>query len=249
MSTTTRPVPPQSRPGPTALSPRSAARYSGIAYLALFVLAIFANFFVREGLVVSGDAAATFANIAESETLFRFGLVAFLAVFILDVAIAWGLHIVFERVSRQVSLAAAWFRLVYTVFLGVAVVFFFMALELVSGAGHLSAFAQSQLEAQVTFAVNAFNYTWLIGLVAFGFHLALVAYLMIRSGVVPRALAGLIAVAGAAYVADTTAFSLLSNYDDYANVFLAMVAVPSVIGELWFTIWLLRGGLDRRTNG
>ena len=232
-----------------APSPRRAARLTGFGYLAIFVLAIFANFFVREGLVVPGDAATTFANIAESETLFRFGLLAFLAVFILDVAITWGLHLVFQPVSRQVSLVAAWFRLVYTVFLGVAAVFFFMALELVGDAGHLSAFTQGQLEAQVTFAVNAFNFTWLIGLVAFGFHLALISYLMIRSTVVSRLLAAFVALAGAAYVADTTAYTLLANYDDYANAFLEMVAVPSVIGELWFTIWLLRGGLGRRTNG
>jgi hypothetical protein len=211
-------------------------------------LAIFANFFVREGLVVSGDATATFANIAESETLFRFGLVAFLAIFILDVAIAWGLHIVFERISRHVSLVAAWFRLVYTVFLGVAAVFFFLALELVSDARHLSAFAQDQLEAQVTLAVNAFNYTWLIGLVAFGFHLALISYLLIRSGAVSRVFAALIAVAGAAYVIDTTAYTLLANYDEYAGAFLAMVAIPSVVAELGFAIWLLRGGFRGRVD-
>ncbi len=235
--------------GHVAPTPRLAARWTGVGYLALFALAIFANFFVREGLVVTGDAAATFANIAESETLFRFGLLAFLVVFILDVAIAWGLHLVFQSVSRQVSQVAAWFRLVYTVFLGVAVIFFFTALELVGDAGHLSAFAQGQLEAQVTLAVNAFNYTWLIGLVAFGFHLAVISYLMFRSGVVSRILATLIAVAGAAYVADTTAHTLLANYADYADAFLAMVAIPSVIAELWFAIWLLRGGLAGRSKG
>ena len=248
MTTTTMTAPAPLRSTLGDVSPRRAARYSGIAYLALFVLAMFANFFVREGLVVSGDAAATFANIAESQTLFRFGLVAFLAIFILDVGIAWGLHVVFERISRQVSLVAAWFRLTYTVFLGVAAIFFFLALELVSGAGHLASFAQAQLESQVLLAVNAFNYTWLIGLVAFGLHLGLIAYLMVRSGSVSRVLAVFLAAAGIAYVVDTTAFSLLPNYTDYAGAFLAMVAIPSVIGELAFTIWLLRGGFDRRSR-
>ncbi len=238
-NTLTAPAPSRS----ADLSPQRAARYSGVAYLALFALAMFANFFVREGLVVSGDATATFANIAESETLFRVGLAAFLAIFVLDVGIAWGLHVVFEGVSRQVSLVAAWFRLTYTVFLGVAAIFFFLALELVSGAGHLSAFAQAQLESQVTLAVDAFNYTWLIGLVAFGMHLGVIAFLMIRSGSVSRLLAIVLAVAGAAYVIDTSAFTLLSNYADFEGAFLAMVAVPSVIGEFAFTVWLLRGGL------
>ena len=45
--------------------------------------------------------------------------------------------------------------------------------------------------------------------------------------------------AGAAYVVDTGAHSLLSNYSDYAAGFTVMVAVPSVIGEGWFGVWLL----------
>lgn len=50
-------------------------------------------------------------------------------------------------------------------------------------------------------------------------------------------------IAGVAYILDTVAHGMLGTYDDYANVFLAIVAIPSVIGELWFTFWLLlRGG-------
>ena len=39
------------------ISPRKAAVVAGAAYLAMFVPAIFANFFVLSGLVVEGDAA------------------------------------------------------------------------------------------------------------------------------------------------------------------------------------------------
>lgn len=46
----------------------------------------------------------------------------------------------------------------------------------------------------------------------------------------------MLAVAGTAYVLDTAAVSLLSNYDSYANVFLVIVALPSVIGELAFAV-------------
>ena len=42
-----------------APSPRSAALIAGISYIALFILGIFGNFFVRESLVNSNDAAAT----------------------------------------------------------------------------------------------------------------------------------------------------------------------------------------------
>lgn len=227
-------------------SRRTAARIAGISYVALFALAIFANFFVREGLVVGGDAAATFANIAASETLFRVGLLAFGIIFLLDVVVAGALHVVFESVSRHVSLIAAWFRLVYTAFLGVAAIFFFTALELVGGADHLTAFTQGQLEGHLTLAVNAFNYTWLVGLAAFGIHLILIGYLMFRSGAVSRVLAAILAIAGSAYMIDTTAYTMLANYSELEGVLLAIVAVPSVVAEFAFAVWLLRGGFDRR---
>jgi hypothetical protein len=227
----------------TETTPRRAALIAGVGYLALFVLAIFANFFVREGLVDPNDAAATFANIANHEFLFRTGLVSFLIIFILDVLIAWALYVLFKTVSRQFSLLIAWFRLVYTVFLGVAVIFLFAVLQLVSGAGYLAAFAQGQLNAQVTLTLEAFNYTWLIGLACFGIHLILIGYLMLASGIAPKVLGIVLSVAGATYMVDTFAYALLSNYQNYATVFLIIVAVPSVIGELAFALWLLiRGG-------
>lgn len=225
------------------VSPRRAARIAGLAYLALFVLALFANFVVREGLIESGDAATTVANIADSEGLFRAGIVAFLVVFVLDVVIAWALYIFFRAVSVDVSLLSAWFRLVYTVFLGVALIFSFLVLDLVSGADSLGVFDRSQLDAQTSLFLDAFDYAWLIGLASFGVHLVLMGFLMIRSASMPKLIAYLLIAAGVAYVADTLANALLANYDDVEDVFLAIVAVPSVIGELSLTIWLLaRGG-------
>jgi len=224
-------------------TPRRAALIAGVGYLLIFALAIFANFIVREGLIESGNAAATFANIAESEFLFRLGLVGFLAVFIADVVIAWALYVLFRPLSRDVSLLAAWFRVVYTVFLGVALIFFFVVLDLVSGAGYLAAFAPGQLDAQAMLLLSAFNYTWLIGLASFGVHLMLLGYLILQSRIAPGALGIVLAIAGGAYVLDTLANGLLANYADYETVFLLIVAVPSVVGELAFALWLLaRGG-------
>ena len=222
--------------------PRMAARIAGLSYLALFVLALFANFFVRERLVDLDDAAATFQNIASSEMLFRSGMVAFLAIFLLDVVIAWALYVVFRGVGEQVSRLAAWFRLTYTVMLGVALVFFFLVIQLVTGSTDLGGVDQAQIDGQVMLFLDAFNFAWLIGLAAFGIHLILIAKLMLGSRIAPRALGIIIAIAGSAYVFDTVAKGMIASYDDYAAIFLAIVAIPSIIGELWFGVWLLMRG-------
>jgi len=240
---------PSSAPTHFATSPRRAAQIAGAGYVLLFVLGIFANFFVREGLIVNGDAQATAANIVESEGLFRLGLVSFLVVFVLDVIVAWALYIVFRNTNRDVSLLAAWFRIVYTVFLGVAAVFFFQALQVLGGSDFLNAFDSEQLNAQALVALDTFNATWLIGLVGFGIHLMLLGYLVIGSGSAPKALGFVLIAAGTGYVIDTVANAFLANYNDYESIFLIIVAVPSILGEGWLGLWLLlKAGKTRQAG-
>jgi Domain of unknown function (DUF4386) len=170
------------------------------------------------------------------------GMVSFLVVFAVDVIVAWALYVLFKKVNENVSLVTAWFRIVYTVFLGVAVIFFYQTIQLLSGSEFLSVFDAGQLEAQALLAVDAFNSTWLIGLLVFGVHLIFLGWLVVKSSA-PRVLGYVLMVAGLAYVADTIAHTVLANYVDYESVFLAIVAVPSVIAEGWMALWLLvKGG-------
>jgi hypothetical protein len=218
---------------------RQAALIAGVGYALLFGLAVFANFFVREGLVVADDAQATAANIAESHTLFRLGLVAFLAIFLIDIVVAWALHIVFRAQHHDLSLVAAWSRLVYTVLLGVAAIFFFQALAYYDSPGVADAMAAAERNAQALIGLELFNSAWLIGLAAFGLHLIVLGFLVARSVETPRWLGHLMIVAGAAYIVDTVAHTVLADYADHADAFLAMVAVPSIVAEGWFGLWLL----------
>ncbi|MGC2240505.1 MAG: DUF4386 domain-containing protein [Acidimicrobiia bacterium] len=217
---------------------RRAARIAGISYLAMFLLAIFANFVVREGLIEPGNAAGTVANIRESIGLFRLGLAAFLAIFVLDVVIAWALHVVFREVNREVSLVTAWFRLIYAALLGVALVSMFQVLQILGGES-LGFLTSTQVNTQTMIELASFESTWLIGLVAFGIHLALLGVLIVRSALVTKALGYVLILAGLTYVLDTLAHGMLADYEAVAGVLLLAVAVPSMIGEGWLGLWLL----------
>ena len=109
-------------------------------------------------------------------------------------------------------------------------------------------------------ALELFNYTWMIGLAAFGVHLVLVGRLLAgdragraagtatatgRPGRGTRLLGAILTVAGATYVFDTVAYTALTTYADHADTFLAIVAGPSVLAELAFTLWLLHQGFGR----
>ena len=52
-------------------------------------------------------------------------------------------------------------------------------------------------------------------------------------------------IAGIMYMVDTAAHFMLPNYEYYASVFLALVAIPSILGEMSFSVWLLiKGGKE-----
>ena len=84
----------------TAREAQAVARIAGYGYLTIFVLAILADFLVLEPLGVRGDAAATAANIASSETLYRAGVAAFVVVLIADLVVGSALFVNCFRQER-----------------------------------------------------------------------------------------------------------------------------------------------------
>ena len=57
-------------------SPQKTARVAAIVFLLIFILGMSTELFIRPGMIVPGDAAATIRNIAASEPLFRLSLVS-----------------------------------------------------------------------------------------------------------------------------------------------------------------------------
>jgi hypothetical protein len=88
-------------------SPQKYARIGGLLYLFIIVAAGFGELFVRNRLIVWGDAAATANNILSSETLFRVGLVGEMLTCVCDVALALILYVLLRPVSKNLALLAA----------------------------------------------------------------------------------------------------------------------------------------------
>ncbi len=219
------------------------ARIAGSGYLIIFITGIFANFFVLESLVVPGDATSTATNIMDNGMQFRVGIFGFLIMVIFDVVLVWALYLLFKPVNKDLSLLAAWLRLVNATIFGVALYHLFGVLELLGGADYLTVFNKDQLYAQVMLLLDAFNSTWLVGLVFFGLHLFFLGYLIIKSSYVPGIIGILLVVAAFGYLIDSFANFLLPSYDDYKDIFLLIVIVPGIIGELSLTFWLLIKGI------
>lgn len=225
----------------TDLDPRRLARLAGALYLVIIASGLFSELVVRGALIVPGDAAATAANILRADTLFRVGVVSDLVMVLADVGLAVALYVLFAPVSRRLSAAAAAFRLTQAAVLALNLVHQFAALLVLRRGGALTAFDGAQLEQLALLLLEIHRYGYLLGLVLFAGNLAVTAYLLYRSGFLPRAFGVLAVAAAAGYLADTLLFVLLPGYDGAAS---AVVLAPAFVFELGFCAWLLIRGVD-----
>ena len=77
------------------MNPNKIARIAGLLYVFPWVLSLFAVF-LRQGLIVPGDAAMTASNIEASESLFRLSIVSDLVVQVIFIRI-FGQLVIFEE--------------------------------------------------------------------------------------------------------------------------------------------------------
>lgn len=219
------------------------ARLAGLAYLLLASAGIFGGFIAISSQVVPGDPVATAVNIAQAGLLFRLGVAAWVLTILLDVIVAWALFVVLQPAGPRLSVLAAWFRLIYVAIHGAGITHLALAQKL---AGQdAGSFSMEQLAALTSQALITHKTTFEIALVFFGLHLILVAWLMFTSGYMPKLIAALLVVSGAAYVIDGMAYLLMADYDAHATFFIALVSIPAVIAELALTFWLLIAGVGK----
>jgi hypothetical protein len=232
----------------TAIPQRRAALIGGLAYVIIIVLSLFA-ISALDGPTEPTNAAATVGNIVNSEVLFRSGIAAFIIVLIADVVVAWALYVFFQQTSRELSVFAAWFRLVYVAISAAALLNMLVVLKLVDGTGYSMALEQAQRDAQVMLSVDAYNYGFFLGLVFFGVHLLLLGYAMVKSDYAPTILGMLVAVAGLGYAVIDLARVVLPNYRAYEDLFLLVLAVLVLPGEFGLVGWLLwKGGVTKESE-
>lgn len=213
------------------------SKVTGVGLVLMAVLAGFANGVVLNRLVVENDAAKTAANLAENDMLLRAGLVCLMIVLLLDVVVAWAMYTLFKPISLNLSLLAAWLRLLYTAIFGASLYHLAVIIELFNQ----DLFPPAEL---VLLLMNSFNNGWLISLLFFALHLFILGYLIIRSsGYVPKLIGYFLLLAAAACAVDSLAHFLLWNVADYKNILLVIVTACGAAGELSLALWLLVKGV------
>ncbi|MCF8259407.1 MAG: DUF4386 domain-containing protein [Melioribacteraceae bacterium] len=203
------------------MSLRKLSLITGISYLIIFFAAIFANFLALESLKLN-----PVETILENHLMVRLGIMAFMITVVFDVVVAWTLNEIFrEHIFSKLS---TYFRMMHAAIMGAAVFALPITLNLTSAS-------------EILHQVEIFNTIWLIGLFFFGIHLILLSRMFQK----PKFISLFLAIAGSLYILDTTAHFVFPDYKSYASIFLTIVAIPSIVGEMSFAIWmLLKGGKE-----
>lgn len=181
------------------LSPRSLARIGGLLYLIIIVIGVFGQGFVRDRLVVSGNAAATAVNIRSMESLWRIHIAAELFLLICAVVLLSIFVVLLRPVSRDLILLAIFFNLVSIGIEAAISLSLVGALFPLGTAEYLKAFAPEQLYVLAMLSVRTHSHGFGVSLIFFGCFCLVVGYLIFRSGYLPKVIGVLMQIAGLCY--------------------------------------------------
>lgn len=214
---------------------RKMALIAGFSFVAMAILAGFAYGYAFGSIYVASDGPATLVNLNNSELLFRFFILSFLIILILDVIVAWALYVFFKQVDKSLSMLSAWFRLLYCAIFGASFLNLLTVLPFVNNA--------SQSEVFVINSLKGFLDMWSLGLIVLSFHLFLLGYLMLKAGFIPKVLGFITLFAAICYLMSNMANLLLANYEVYKGTVDLALSLPMALGELGLAIWLIvKGG-------
>jgi hypothetical protein len=219
------------------------ARVAGFLYLLLTVAAPLRLLYIPSTLFVTGDAAATAANIAAHESLFRLGIVSELFCGVILIFLVLAFYRLFREVDRtQAVLVVILGGLLPATIDFVGVLNDAAALMLVRGADFLAVFDEPQRDALAMLFLRLHHQQVLAAETLWGLWLFPLAILVLRSGFLPRFLGVWLIVNGCAYLSTSLTGLLWPQYLERVS----NVTFPALLGEVALMLWLLIVGARPR---
>lgn len=210
-----------------------------IAGLALVLMAIVAGFsfgYAHNNLVTDSPEIS-FQNLITGKSLFYAELAGWSIIFVLDVIVSMALYYFFRNTSKQVSLITAAIRIVYTLILGIAIVYLFKIIPTLSSTEHNVSETFSYLQ--------LFEKFWSIGLIVFGLHLIGLGYLSVKSKSVHWLLGYLLYLGGISYTFIHAARQFSFFNSETISTLENILVLPMTLAEMLLAFWLIYHGFRK----
>jgi Domain of unknown function (DUF4386) len=220
------------------MSLRTCARIAGVLLLLSAIGGGLGEAYIPMKLIVAGNAAATASNIRAADSLFRFGFAAYLVEGLCDVALAWIFYLLLRPVREDLALLAAFFGLVSTATFAVCELFYLAVSLVLKDAAYLQSFTPDQRNTLAVLLLKAYSLGGGAFMAFYGVASLIRAYLMFRSGYIPRFIGVILSIAGASFVVKTFTLVLAPAYS--SDVLL----LPMFLALVVMTVWFLVKGVD-----
>lgn len=164
-------------------SNKTLSRIAGFLYLIVIAGILFGEFFVRENLIVWGDATTTAQNILANEGLFRLGFVIDLIAEACLLLVVLALYQLLKSVNKFYALVMVSCVVVSVATMTINMLNMYAAMLLLKGsASYLSVLTEDQLHALVRFFLGMHDTGFEINYVYAGLWLLPLGYLVLKSG-------------------------------------------------------------------
>ncbi|HLX92577.1 MAG TPA: DUF4386 domain-containing protein [Puia sp.] len=213
---------------------RKAAMVSAVGYILMMGSPVAEALY--GGLVNPANPSATINNIETNILTFRHCILLYLVNFSGDILAAWGLYVLLKPAWANLSLLAAWLRIVYTIMSLCALMNLFNVIGLLDSQDYLHVLSAEQIRAQVMIDLRSFRNGWSLSFIFFGIYLIILGFLIIYCKYIPRIVGIAVAIAGIGWLTDNIQPLLF----DRSYISIGMVAG---FGELVLLIWLLIWGI------
>ena len=219
------------------------ARYAGVAMLLSIIFGALGEAYLPGKIIVSGDAAATAANITAHPTLFRMAFATYLVEGFSDIILCVLWYIILRPVDRNLALISAFVGVVSMITFAVAESCFWASSIILKDAAGMTAFTAEQRTALAYLSLRISTTIASLFLCFYGSASAIRGFLIMRSGYLPRVLGVLLMIGGGGFTLRSLTYILAPAYGS------SLMLVPMAVAGIPLTFWLLVKGVDRAALG
>jgi hypothetical protein len=215
------------------------ARGAGVAMLLSIVFGALGEAYLPGRIIVTGDAAATAANITAHPTLFRMAFATYLVEGFSDIILCVLWYIILRPVDRNLALISAFVGVVSMITFAVAESCFWASSIILKDAAGMTAFTAEQRTALAYLSLRISTTIASLFLCFYGSASAIRGFLIMRSGYLPKVLGVLLMIGGGGFILRSLTYILAPAYGS------SLMLVPMAVAGIPLTFWLLVKGVDR----
>lgn len=223
---------------------KKTARLAGLFWLLVAITSGFSFGYVRPGIIVAGDAAATATNIMANGSLFRAAIASYILGQIFSLFFGLTIFRLFRDVNKTWTNVALASMLVSVSVAVINTVNNVAALLILSKADYLNAFGQEQLNAMMMIFLRLNNAGLGFSELFLGFSLASFGWLIVQTGFIPRILGILLIIGCLAFAVNTFTKLLIPQF--YPAMFTQLAMFANALGGIPTILWLLIKGVKEQ---